>query len=210
MPTSPNARSVRIGDDERSGWSSDRPRREGAPRPVDVSTRCRILAPSDTLRYSPGSLVVVTSPSPEERDRFLARVLESQSVVLSPAKVRALLEGRVDPEQAEARGGELLAAAAAKRLEAGDSVVLAPDGLAPEEREPLVRLAHRLRRPRHVILLEAPRDQVAEEDRATLNDLRRRLDAGDLGAEGFQTALRLGGATIGEVKRLFFRPPPED
>jgi hypothetical protein len=211
MPTPPNARSVRISDDERGGWSSDRPRRDGgAPRPVDVSTRCRVLKVSDTLRYSPGSLLVVVSPSKPDRDHFLQRVLESQGPVLSADKVRALLEGRVAAEEAEARGAQLLDAAALKRLEAGDSVVLAADGLGADERERFVRMAHRFRRPRHMLLLEAARDQVADDDRAALNDLRRRLDAGQLGLEGFQTALRLGGATTAEVKRIVFRPPPED
>src|SRR3954469_22135050 len=95
MPTSPNARSVRISDDERGGWSSDRPRRDGAPRPVDVSTRCRVLKPSDQLRYSPGSLLAIVSPSKQERDAFAQRVLESQGPLLSLDKVRGLLEGRV-------------------------------------------------------------------------------------------------------------------
>src|SRR5215208_4030370 len=126
MPTSPNQRSVKISDDERGGWSSDRPRREGgAPRPADISTRCRVLRPSEELRYTPGSLVVVVSPSATERDRFLARVLESQGPVLSLDKVRGLLEGRVAAEEAESRAVELLVAAAAKRLEAGETVVLA-------------------------------------------------------------------------------------
>ena len=210
MPTSPNARSVRISEDERGGWSSDRPRRDGAPRPVDVSTRCRVLKPSDTLRYSPGSLLVVVSPSKADRDNFLQRTLESQGPVLSLDKVRTLLEGRVAAEEAEERAVQLLDAAAQKRLEAGDTVVLAADGLDAEERDRLVRLAHRFKRPRHVVLLEAPRDQVPDDDRGPLNDLRRRLDAGQLGEEGFQTALRLGGATIAEVKRVVFRPPPSD
>ena len=43
-----------------------------------------------------------------------------------------------------------------------------------------------------------------------LNELRRALDAGELGNEGFQTALRLGGGSIGELKRIVFRPPPRD
>jgi hypothetical protein len=210
MPTPPNARSVRISDDERGGWSSDRPRRDGAPRPVDVSTRCRILRPSHELRYSPGSLLVIVSGSRTERDRLTARVLETQGPLLSLDKVRKLLEGKVGPEEIEERAAQLLEAAAQKRLEAGETVVLAAEGLAAEERDRFVRLAHRLRRPRHVILIEAPRDQVPDEDRGTLNDLRKRLDAGELGQEGFQTALRLGGAATGELKRIVFRPPPED
>jgi predicted kinase len=212
MPSSPNSRSVKISDDERGGWSSDRPRRGGAAaeRPVDVSTRCRLLSPSDTLRYSPGSLLVVVSPSAEQRDNLITRVVETPSAVFGIDKVRALVSGRVPAEQEEEQAAQLLEKAVAKRLEAGETVVLAADGLDPEERDRFVRMAHRFRRPRHAILLEAPRDQVADEDRAALNDLRRRLDAGELGAEGFQMALRLGGSTASELKRIVFRPPPQD
>jgi predicted kinase len=212
MPTPPNARSVKISEDERGGWSSDRPRRGGAAaeRPVDVSVRGRVLSPSDTLRYSPGSLLVVVSPSAEARDALLARVLENQSTVFGLEKVRALVAGRVPAEQEEEQAAQLLDKAVAKRLENGETVVLAASTLDPAERERYVRMAHGFKRPRHLILLEAPRDQVADEDRAPLNDLRRRLDASQLGAEGFQTALRLGGSTTGELKRIVFRPPPKD
>jgi hypothetical protein len=73
-----------------------------------------------------------------------------------------------------------------------------------------VRLAHALRRPRHIVLLETAKEQVGEEDAGPLNELRTALDSGDLGAEGFQTAMRLGGASIGELKRIVFRPAPRD
>ena len=83
-------------------------------------------------------------------------------------------------------------------------------GLDPEERERFVRMAAAVKRPRHLILIETARDQVQEEDRRALNELRRRLDAGELGQEGFQTALRLGGGSVAELKRLVFRPAPRD
>jgi hypothetical protein len=73
-----------------------------------------------------------------------------------------------------------------------------------------VRMAAALKRPRHLILLETAREQVSEEDLPALNELRRALDAGDLGGEGFQTALRLGGGSASEVKRILFRPPPRE
>jgi len=204
-------RSVKISDDERSGWSSDRPRSGGRPpRPADLSVRSRVLSPSDRLRYSPGSLLVVVSASAAERDRFIERVVEERSAVLSLDRVRGLLAGRVSEEEAEPRAAELLHAAVLKRLQSGGSVVLAADGIEPEAREPFVRLAAGVPRPRHLILLETARAQVAEEDRAKLNDLRRRLDAGELGTEGFQTVMRLGGAAITEVNRIVFRPPPAD
>jgi hypothetical protein len=202
---------VKISDDERGAWTSDRPRREGRPpRPRDISFRSRILSPADRLRYSPGSLVVIVSSSALERDRFAQRVLEDKSTLFSLDKVRALLAGRVHEEEVEPRASQLLDAAVAKRLEAGESVVLAAEGVGPEGREVFVRMAAAAERPRHLILLEIPRDQVPEEDRAPLNELRRALDAGELGAEGFQTVLRLGGAAVSELKRIVFRHPPRD
>jgi predicted kinase len=211
MPTSPNARSIKISDDERGGWSSDRPRPGGGPaRPADLSVRCRVLSPSDTLRYSPGSLLVIVSPSAEARDHFVSRLIEEKSALLSLGKVRDLIAGRVPEDQVESRATELLDAAVAKRLDAGATVVIPAESLSVEERERFVRMAAANKRPRHLILLETGRDQVPEEDRSTLNDLRRRLDSGQLGAEGFQTALRLGGQSLGELKRLVFRPAPRD
>jgi hypothetical protein len=171
---------------------------------------CRVLAPADRLRYSPGSLLIVVSASPAERDRFLERLIEDRASLLSLGKVRALLAGRVGAEELESRAQELLAVAVAKRLENRETVVLALDGLAAAEREAFVRAAAAQKRPRHLILIETSRDQVAEEDALALNELRRALDAGELGAEGFQTALRLGGGSASEVKRILFRPPPRD
>jgi predicted kinase len=211
MPTPPNTRSIKIADDERGGWSSDRPRPGGGPpRKVDVSARCRVLSPSDTLRYSPGSMLMVVSASLAARDSFVERLIETKGAVLSLDKVRGLLAGRVPEEEVEARAAELLDAAATKRLEAGETVVIPTAGLDPEERERFVRLAHRFKRPRHLVLIETARDQVQDEDRSALNELRRRQDAGELGAEGFQTALRLGGGSVSELKRLVFRPAPRD
>jgi hypothetical protein len=211
MATRPPSRSVKISDDERGGWSSDRPRRDGAPaRPADVTVHCRVLTPADRLRYSPGSLLIVASASADERDRFVDRLIEDRASLLSLGKVRALLAGRVAEEDLPARAEELLSAAVSKRLQNRETVVLAMDGLQPAEREPFVRMAAALKRPRHLILLETAREHVREEDHAALNELRRALDAGELGREGFQTALRLGGGTAGEVKRILFRPPPRE
>jgi hypothetical protein len=206
-----SARSVKIGADERTGWSSDRPRREGtAPRPADVSTRCRVLRPTDRMRYSPGSLVVVVSPSAALRDRFIERVIEEKGAIFTLGKIRSLIEGRVPAGELDARAAELQQAAVTKRLQAGETVVIGAEGIDAAERDRWVRIAHSLRRPRHIVLVEAARDQVGEEDVAALNELRTALDAGELGAEGFQTAMRLGGASIGELKRIVFRPAPRD
>jgi predicted kinase len=211
MPNPASSRSVKIGSDERTGWSSERPRRDGAPpRPADVSVRSRVLRPSDRLRYSPGSLLVVVGAAGSEPDRFLERVLEERGVALSLRKVRTLLAGRVAEDEIEDRSRDLLDAAVLNRIQASQTVVVAIEGFEPAERERYVRMAHAERRPRHLILLETSRDHVQDEERAGLDELRRALDAGELGSEGFQTALRLGGNTLAEVKRIVFQRPPRD
>jgi hypothetical protein len=211
MASRPQGRSVKIGEDERTGWSSDRPRRDGAPpRPADLTVHCRVLRPADRLRYSPGSLLMVTCANPAELTAFLNRLVEDRAAVLSLEKVETLLAGKVPDEELPERASELLAAAVAKRLGNRQTVVLATTGFDPAEREPFLRAAAALKRPRHLILIETDRDKVEEEDLAPLNELRRVLDAGELGNEGIQTALRLGGGSAIEVKRILFRPPPRE
>lgn len=212
MPASEPPRSIKIDPDERTGWSSERPRRDGAaPRPVDVSVRSRVLKPSDRLRYTPGSLLMIVGPAASQPAAFAERVLEERGAALSLAKVRSLLTGRVAQEEIEAKAHELLQAAVLRRVEANQSVVVAVENFDAAERERYVRMAHAKRRPRHLILLETRRDDVLEHERAPLDELRRALDVGELGLEGFQTALRLGGSALTEVKRIVFqRPPPAD
>jgi hypothetical protein len=211
MEDPPEPRSVKIGADERTGWSSERPRRADAPpRLPDISVRCRVLAPSFRMRYSPGSLLLIVGAAASDPAKFADRVIDERGAVLAPARVRALLAGKVPDDQIESRAAELLAAAAQKRLSAKQTVVIPVEGFDAAERERYVRLAHRLGRPRHIILVEAPRDRVTDEERKPLDDLRRALDAGELGAEGFQTALRLGGQALSELKKIIFAPPPRD
>jgi predicted kinase len=162
------------------------------------------------MRYSPGSLVVVASASARDRDPFVRRVFEEQNAIFSLEKIRHMLTGRVPEADIEAKSHELLDATVAKRMESGATAVVPVAGLDHAERDRYVRMAHKHRRPRHIIFVESAREDVAEEDRATVNDLRRALDAGELGEEGFQTALRVGGAAIDELKRIVFRSPPRD
>ncbi|MGI8750230.1 MAG: hypothetical protein ACR2J6_06750 [Thermoleophilaceae bacterium] len=209
MPNPPSSRSIKIDQDERGGWSSDRPRRDGAPpRPANVAVRGRALRPSALLRYSPGSLVLIVSGSAHAREELAQRVVEDKAALLSLAKVRSLLAARGMEDDEKAL--QLLDATVAKRLAAGDSVALVAEDLDATERERYVRMASANRRPCHLVLVEATRDQVADEDRDALNRLRRALDAGELGSEGFNTFLRLGGASLAEVKRLVFRAPQAD
>ena len=211
MTTPSQPRSVKIGQDERTGWSSDRPRKSGGPeRKPDISTRCRVLTPSDRLRYSPGSLLVIVSASEELRERVAGGMIQEKGAVFSMPRVRALIAGRVDEDVAEEKAAELMEAAVLKRLKSGETVVVAVEGLEPEAREDFVRAAAANRRPRHLMLLETSKEDVAEEDRAPLNELRRALDAGELGQEGFQTAMRLSPGALKELKAILFRPAPQE
>ncbi|HEY1457891.1 MAG TPA: AAA family ATPase [Solirubrobacteraceae bacterium] len=153
---------------------------------------------------------MIISASPAAAVSFAERVLEERGVLLTLAKVRGLLVGRVTEAEIEDRAKDVLLGAVEKRLKANQTVVLTLESLDASEREAYVRLAHASRRPRHLILLETPREQVPEEHRTALNELRRALDAGELGSEGFQTALRLGGNTQGELKRVVFQPPARE
>ena len=153
---------------------------------------------------------MVVSASAVESERLAARVIEDAGAVFSRVMVRRRIEGRVPGEQLEQSADRLLEVTVRKRLGAGQTVVYVAETLDLAEREPWVRMAAAAKRPRHALLLEVGRDQVPEDSRAALNSLRRALDAGELGAEGFQTALRLGGGSVGELKRIVFQPAPRD
>jgi predicted kinase len=154
--------------------------------------------------------LVVVGAAAASPASFVDRVVEERPTALSMAKVRTLLAGRVPEADIETRAAELLEAAVSKRIAAKQSVALALEGFDRDERERYVRLAHAQRRPRHIILIEAPRDQVTDDERGPQDQLRRALDDAELGAEGFQTSLRLGGSALQELKRIVFQPPPPE
>jgi hypothetical protein len=155
-------------------------------------------------------MLLIVGAAASQPDAFAERVLEERGVGLSLAKVRSLLAGRVAEDEIEAKAQELLEAAVLKRLQANQSVVVVTGSVEVAERERYVRLAHSHRRPRHLIMLEAPRAGVRDDERGPLDELRRALDAGELGLEGFHTALRLGGNALSELKRIVFQPPPRE
>ena len=152
----------------------------------------------------------LVSGSENERDNLVERVVEEKSAVFSLGKVHELLTGKMDDDAIEAKAPELLDAAVGKRLEAGSTVVVPLEGVGPEEREHYVRMAAPHRRPCHLILVEAGREAVSEEDGPQLAKLRQAIDAGSLGSEGFVTFVRLGGSSIAELKRVLFRSRSRD
>ena len=89
-----------------------------------------MLAPADELRYSPGSLLMIVSVSEAERNRFAERLIDER-MLLSLDKVRALLEGRVPEEEIGRARAAVLDAAVLKRLQASETVVIAPRAWRP-------------------------------------------------------------------------------
>ena len=205
MTDQSGTRSVKIGADERTGWSSDRPRRGNAPeRKPDISVRGRVLEPTFRLRYTPGSLVLVAAPDRAAAEQYMHTVLEDRARAAVHRPRRAAAQG---PGRGRwPRSPPSLEAAVMKRLNGGDAVVLILDSLDAEERERWLREAAALRRPRHLVLLDGSGGDDA--DREALGDLRKALMANALGEEGFHTSIRLGGKAAGDVKRIVFRPPP--
>ena len=153
---------------------------------------------------------MIVGSTVSEPSKFADRVIEERGAVLAPDKVRALITGRVPAEELDARADELLVAAVTKRLQDGLSVVVPLEGFDRETRERFTRLAHGFRRPRHLVLLDAARNEISDDERPALDELRRALDAGETGLEGFQTAMRLGGNARSELKRIVFAALPRD
>lgn len=73
-----------------------------------------------------------------------------------------------------------------------------------------MRLAHDLRGPQKLILFDGSRDEALENKGPALDELRRSLDAGELGLQDFQTALGLGGQALAQLKRIVLQPLPRD
>ena len=210
MASRPPGRSVKIGEDERTGFSSDRPApTAAAPGPLTCGSAAAFSPRRTACATRPGACCSSRAPR-RPAGSFLDRLIEDRASLLSRSKVLALLAGRVSEEEISERADELLRLTAGKRLENRQTVVIGLDDMSASTRAPFLAMAAALRRPRHLILLEVSRELVEDEDLGELNELRRALDAGELGAEGIQTALRLGGGTAEEVKRILFRPPPRE
>ena len=186
----PPARSVKISEDERTGWSSDRPRRDGAPaapgQPRRPLPRARARPTGCATR--PGSLLDrglrLARPS---ATRFLERLIEDRAALLSLEQgARRCSPGASAEEELEARAAG--AAAGGRRQapgEPGDGRARRRRPATRSEREPFVRLAAALKRPRHLILLEtSPRPGRARRISRALNELRRALDARRAGRRG--------------------------
>src|SRR3954468_1157209 len=100
MESSDGVRSVKIGADERTGWSSERPQRarSGPGRPPRPAGRALAVAASDTLTFPAGSLVVFTGADAVTVHRLVARLLPRPALISYDTLARAVAE-KVPAEQ---------------------------------------------------------------------------------------------------------------
>lgn len=210
-------RTVRISEHERSGYSSDRTRRGEPVRDAAAEraltprrARGRRLAPSNRMSYAPSSVIVLAGARGAGQAAFAERLFDKGSVaVLSTERIQSMIAGDPAPGQAV----DLIGRVATQRLRAGQSVVVVGRALDAQERRDLVLIAQRARRPVHLILLEATRDQLLaggadeqslESELPAATELRRGLERETLGEEGFSTVLSLTPRAAEQVRQIGF------
>lgn len=222
--TETDARRVKIDSSERMAYSSDapRPRKEGSkkshqgPRFSVNRKRCRVLQPDDKLVYPHSCLVIVTGPSGAGKSSWAQRLFP-QGSVLSLEKMRELISGDAHDEEVTPKAQELLQTVIRKRLEARRTVVITMAALTPEERIEWVALAQEAKRSAHLVVLDATKENcvnaqteasqptpedVIENEVANLAVTRKSLVKGELGQEGFSSAILLTQPVASKVKKI--------
>lgn len=205
MASSDGVRSVKIGADERTGWSSERPQRasSGPGRPPRPAGRALAVAPSDTLSFPSGGLVVFTGADAVTVHRLVARLLPRPALISYDALARAVAE-KVPPEHVGEVTLRLVGKRVAERQAEGQATVIETGRLSTELRAALAALADR-RTGSHLVVLDSGRKAVGDDERfEQLRDVVARARNGEIGAEGFSTATVLGRADLDKVTAIEF------
>jgi hypothetical protein len=198
-----SVRSVKIGADERTGWSSDRPQRAGAGRPPRPQGRAMVLAAADALSFPAGSLVVFTGADPVTLHRFVARLLPRPTVILYDQLHNAVAE-KVGADAASEATLKLIAKPVGERLGAGQAVVIETADLTSDTRRGLTALAGP-RAGSHLVLLDSGRKAVDDEARfEQLRAIATDARSGEIGVEGFSTVVVLGRSDLDKVTEVEF------
>jgi hypothetical protein len=208
MASGDGVRSVKIGADERTGWSSERPERKssGPGRPPRPAGRALNVAASDTLSFPNGSLVVFTGADIVTVHRLLARMLPKPALISYDPLARAVAE-KVPAEQV----GEVTLRLVAKRVEErkaeGQATVIETGDLSAELRTALAKLADR-RAGSHLVVLDAGRKAVGDDERfEELRTVVTGARSGEIGSEGFSTVMVLGRIDLDKVTGIEFVQP---
>lgn len=204
MASNDSVRSVKIGSEESTGWSSDRPIRAGAGRPPRPQGRAMVRAASDQLSFPSGSLVVFTGADPVAVHRLVGRLLPRPTVIPYDQLARAVAE-KVGPDDVAAVTMRLVAKAATERLAEGQPVVIETAELSSELRTALAKLAAGPGIGSHLVVLDSGRKSVADDERfETLRALATAARSGDIGSEGFSTVVVLGRSDVDKVTEVEF------
>jgi hypothetical protein len=198
-------RSVKIGADERTGWSSERPQRtsSGPGRPPRPSGRALVVAASDTLSFPAGSLVVFTGADPTPVHRLVGRLLPRPTVISYDTLARAVAE-KVGAEQVTEVTLRLVSKRVAERQAEGQATVIETVDLSSELRTALAKLADR-RAGSHLVVLDSGREAVGDDERfEALRLVATGARSGEIGSEGFSTVTVLGRKDLDKVTAIEF------
>jgi hypothetical protein len=205
MASGDGVRSVKIGADERTGWSSERPQRakSGPGRPPRPAGRALNVAASDTLSFPSGSLVVFTGADAVTVHRLVARMLPRPALISYDTLARAVAE-KVPAEQVEEVTLRLVSERVAERQAEGQATVIETGELSSELRTKLAALADR-RAGSHLVVLDSGRKALGDDERfEALRTVVSGARSGEIGAEGFSTAMVLGRVDLDKVTGIEF------
>jgi hypothetical protein len=208
MASGDGVRSVKIGADERTGWSSERPRREasssGKGRPPKPAGRALAVKASDTLSFPAGGLVVFTGADAVVVHRLVARMLPRPALISYDVLARAVAEKKVPEEQVAEVTLRLVGKRVAERQAEGQATVIETGDLSSELRTKLAALADR-RGGAHLVVLDSGRKAVGDDERfEVLRSVVAGARSGEIGSEGFSTAMVLGRVDLDHVTGIEF------
>jgi hypothetical protein len=206
MASNDSVRSVKIGADEKSGWSSDRPQRTtaaGGGRPPRPSGRAMVLSASDQLSFPNGSLVLFTGADPVVLHRLVGRLLPRPTVLSYDPLARAVA-AKVPAEKVAAMTLQMVSKAVRERLAEGLPMVIETTDLSSELRTGLAALAGPPAGS-HLVVLDSGRKAVPDEERfEALRTLATQARSGEIGSEGFSTVVVLGRSDLDTVTEVEF------
>lgn len=208
MASGDGLRSVKIGADERTGWSSERPQRKssGPGRPPKPAGRALNVKASDTLSFPNASLVVFTGADPITVHRLVARMLPKPALVSYDALARAVAE-KVPAEQVQEVTLRLIGKRVAERRAEGQATVVEIGDLSAEPRTALAAFADR-RAGAHLVVLDSGRQAVGDDERfEALRTVVTGARSGEIGSEGFSTTMVLGRVDLDKVTGIEFVAP---
>jgi hypothetical protein len=208
MASSDGLRSVKIGADERTGWSSERPERKssGPGRPPRPAGKALTVKASDTLSFPNASLVVFTGADPITVHRLVARMLPKPALISYDTLARAVAE-KVPAERVGEVTLQLVAKRVNERRAEGQATVIETGDLSTELRTALAALADR-RAGSHLVVLDSGRKAVDDDERFDqLRTVVTGARSGEIGSEGFSTVMVLGRVDLDKVTGIEFVAP---